>query len=55
MRVPPVRPENEQPVKEWLNVGYHRPALREDLQQAAMHLNAGQRMRKVVGGHCPPP
>lgn len=45
MRVPSVRPENEQSVKEWLNVGYHRPALREDLQQATMHLGTGQKMR----------
>lgn len=42
MWVPSVRPENEQPVKEWLDVGYHWPTLREDLQQAAMHLRAGQ-------------
>lgn len=40
MGVPPIRPENEQPVKEWLDVGYHRPALWEYLQQAAMHLRA---------------
>jgi hypothetical protein len=45
MGVPSVRPENEQPVKEWLNVGYNRPTLRKDLQQATMHLGAGQRMR----------
>ena len=42
MWVPSVRPENEQPVKEWLDVGYHWPTLGEDLQQAAMHLGAGQ-------------
>lgn len=42
MWVPSVRPENEQPVKEWLDVGYHWPTLREDLQQASMHLGAGQ-------------
>lgn len=53
MGVPPVRPENEQPVKEWLNVGYHRPALREDLQQAAMHLRADQRLREETGTYCP--
>lgn len=47
MWVPSVRPENEQPVKEWLDVGYHWPTLREDLQQAAMHLGAGQ-MRLLV-------
>lgn len=49
MRVPPIRPENEQPIKEWFDVGNHRPALREDLQQAAMHLRAGQRMRQEAG------
>lgn len=47
MWIPSVRPENEQPVKEWLDVGYHWPTLREDLQQAAMHLGAGQ-MRLLV-------
>ena len=49
MGVPPIRPENEQPVKEWLNVGYHGTALREYLQQAAMHLKAGQRVRQEAG------
>lgn len=52
MGVPPIRPENEQPVEEGLNVGYHGPALREYLQQAAMHLRAGQRMRQEAGQHC---
>lgn len=47
MWVPSVRPKNEQPVKEWLDVGYHWPTLREDLQQATMHLGAGQ-MRLLV-------
>lgn len=52
MGVPPVRPENEQPVKEWLDVGYHRAALRKDLQQATVHLRAGQRVGVGGGGCC---
>lgn len=49
MGVPSIRPENEQPVKERLDVGYHRPALRKDLQQATMHLEE-ERMR--LAGLC---
>lgn len=53
MGIPPIRPENEQPIKQWFDVGNHGPALREDLQQAAVHLRAGQRVRQEAGGSSP--
>lgn len=45
-----IRPENEQPIKEWLYVGYHRPVLREDLQQASMHLDVPVLIQVIVTG-----
>lgn len=42
MGVSPVGPEDEQPVKERLDVGHNGPALGEYLQEATMHLRTGR-------------